>query len=77
MKKSKKLPHEVSAYNYNFAQLHRLIFKKSVSLLEKKKSMLVMLQLAQVSALSSSRNQVHPRPTLQIKESFVTFSQNV
>lgn len=39
MKTSKKLPHEVSAYNYNLAQPHGQIFRKSVPLLEKKKSM--------------------------------------
>lgn len=65
MEKSKKLLQEVSAYNYNLAQLHDQIFKKSVPLLEKEKSMLAMFQLAQVSALPSGRNQVHPRPTLK------------
>lgn len=35
MKKPKKLPHEISAYNYNLNQLHeQIIFKKLVPLLE-------------------------------------------
>lgn len=58
MMKSKKLPREISAYNYNLNQLHRqTTFKKSVPLLEEEKSMAIMLQLAHVSGLPSCRNQ--------------------